>query len=171
MSEHGRAWQNDWRDREERRLDLCRDRPAQILRKTAGRGLRRRRLHRRSILREARRAARGKGEPGRYGSLIGPEEVPAMPRRIAQDAPFMVLQSAVRTQGTAIGMPLAGMRSACCNSFQQRRWERLGPFAQIPTTGTTMPLPGRPMPRCGRPMPRCFHPSGRAGLELRRHDG
>ena len=83
-------------------------------------------------MREARRAARGKGEPSRYSSLIGPEEVPAMPRRIAQDAPFMVLQSAVRTQGTAIGMPLAGMRSACCNSFQQRRWERLGSFAQDP---------------------------------------
>src|SRR5437762_4807433 len=100
-----------------------------MLREAARHGLRRRRLDRRSILREGRRAARGEGEPGRYGGLIGPEEVPAMPRRFAQDAPFMVLRSAVRAHWTAIGMPLAGMRYVCCNSFQQTRWDRLGPFA------------------------------------------
>jgi len=59
-----------------------------MLREAARHGLRRRRLDRRSILREGRRAARGEGEPGRYGSLIGPEEVPAMPRRIAQEGPL-----------------------------------------------------------------------------------
>src|SRR6266566_9395257 len=96
LSEHRRAWQNEWRDPEESRLDRCRDRPAQMLREASRHGLRRRRLDRKSILREGRRAARGEGEPGRYGSLIGPWQVPAMPRRIAQGAPFMVLQSAVR---------------------------------------------------------------------------
>ena len=59
-----------------------------MLREAARRALRRRRLDRRSILREGRRAARGEGKPSRYGSLTGPEEVPAMPRRIAQDGPL-----------------------------------------------------------------------------------
>ena len=87
-----------------------------------------------------------------------------MPRRIAQDAPFMVLQSAVRTQGTAIGMPLAGMRSACCNSFQQRRWERLGLFAQDPDDRNDYATSGQTYATL-------LPPSGRAGLELRRNDG
>src|SRR5437899_12060277 len=59
-----------------------------MLREAARHGLRRRRLDRRSILREGRRAARGEVEPCLYGSLIGPEEVPAMPRLIAQEGPL-----------------------------------------------------------------------------------
>ena len=63
----------------------------------------------------AARSARRKYRQCRVGSL--------------KRAPFMVLRSAVRAQRTAIGMPLAGMRYVCCNSFKQTRWERLGPFA------------------------------------------
>src|SRR5438445_12789582 len=98
-----------------------------MLREAARHGLRRRRLDRRSILREGRRAARGEGEPGRYGSLIGPEEVPAMPRRIAQEGPLH-------------GAAECGARTT------DRKWDALGSAAfalsqlvHANTMGTTMP--------------------------------
>src|SRR5207244_4487911 len=52
LSEHRRAWQNDWGYRDESRLDRRPDRPAQMLREAARRVFQRRRLHWRSILRK-----------------------------------------------------------------------------------------------------------------------
>src|SRR5262249_13675114 len=66
--------------------------------------------------------------------------------------PLMVTENSVRAE-SAIGLPFGSNAFVCCNSFQQRRWERLGPFARDPTTGTTLPPRGRPLPLSGRPAP------------------